>query len=108
VIGRLGGDEFAALVLSTDLGDREEIPRRLQHAVAASNSSRPVFPLSLSIGSVEFDPRKPVPILALLEQADRAMYGKKAGGMRRLDQGMNYGRAIDPLLEQELLIGAHS
>lgn len=77
VLGRLGGDEFAALIPSTDPSDRAEIVRRLQQAVAACNSSRPVLPLSLSIGTAQQSPSEPASILALLERADRAMYGDK-------------------------------
>jgi diguanylate cyclase (GGDEF)-like protein len=77
VLGRLGGDEFAALIPSTDPSDRAEILRRLQQAVAACNSSRHVLPLSLSIGTAQRSPSEPASILALLERADRAMYGDK-------------------------------
>ena len=77
VLGRLGGDEFAALIPSTDPNDRAEILSRLQQAVAACNSSRHVLPLSLSIGTAQRSPSEPAPILALLERADRAMYGDK-------------------------------
>lgn len=77
VLGRLGGDEFAALIPSTDPSDRAGILRRLQQAVAACNSSRHVSPLSLSIGTAQQSPSEPAPILALLERADRAMYGDK-------------------------------
>lgn len=77
VLGRLGGDEFAALIPSTDPNDRAEILSRLQQAVAACNSSRHVLPLSLSIGTAQRSPSEPASVLALLERADRAMYGDK-------------------------------
>jgi diguanylate cyclase (GGDEF)-like protein len=84
VIGRLGGDEFAVLDESTDSGRSHHMLRRIQNAVEASNASAILPLLSLSIGCVEFYPRKPVSIMTLLAQADRAMYREKARPLRRL------------------------
>ena len=85
VIGRLGGDEFAVLDESTDSGRSQHMLRRMQNAVEACNASAAVPLLSLSIGCVEFYPRKPVSIMALLAQADRAMYREKARPLRHLE-----------------------
>jgi diguanylate cyclase (GGDEF)-like protein len=84
VIGRLGGDEFAVLDESANSGRSHHMLRRIQNAVEACNASAAVPLLSLSIGCVEFYPRKPVSIMTLLAQADRAMYRKKARPLRRL------------------------
>jgi diguanylate cyclase (GGDEF)-like protein len=86
VVGRLGGDEFAALIPSTDLHDRDGIVRRLQQTIAAYNSSRQVAPLSLSIGTAHHAPSDPVSIPALLELADRAMYGDKRQRFRGVER----------------------
>jgi diguanylate cyclase (GGDEF)-like protein len=84
VIGRLGGDEFAVLDESANSGRSHHMLRRIQNAVEACNASATVPLLSLSIGCVEFYPRKPVSIVTLLAQADRAMYREKARPLRRL------------------------
>ena len=84
VIGRLGGDEFAVLDDSANGGRSHHVRRRIQNAVDACNASGAAPPLSLSIGCVEFYPQKPVSIMTLLAQADRAMYREKARPLRRL------------------------
>ena len=85
VIGRLGGDEFAVLDESANSGCSHRVLRRIQNAVDACNASAALPLLSLSIGCVEFYPRKPVSIMTLLAQADRAMYRGKARPLRRLE-----------------------
>jgi diguanylate cyclase (GGDEF)-like protein len=83
VIGRLGGDEFAILDESTNYRRSHHMLRQIQNAVEACNASAAVPLLSLSIGCVEFYPQKPVSIMTLLAQADRAMYLAKARPVRR-------------------------
>ena len=85
LIGRLGGDEFAILDVSASSGRSHHMLRRIQSAVEACNASAAVPPLSLSSGCVEFYPQKPVSIMTLLAQADRAMYREKARPLRRLE-----------------------
>lgn len=88
VIGRLGGDEFAVLEASTDRTDHNQILDRLQSAVDARNASAAAPELSLSIGIADFEPRRPVAIFSLLEQADRIMYRDKRRESRRFDRAL--------------------
>jgi diguanylate cyclase (GGDEF)-like protein len=83
VLGRLGGDEFAALVRLTDLRSSQILLTRLRDAIDAGNSSHRGATLSLSVGFAEFDPRNPLSMAELLQQADREMYARKLGNTSR-------------------------
>ncbi len=84
LLGRLGGDEFAAIV-SGRPEDHGALLERIQYEVTACNTCAGGhgLPLSLSVGTAVFDPLQPVPLAALLEQADRLMYGEKTGKSHR-------------------------
>jgi diguanylate cyclase (GGDEF)-like protein len=77
VLARLGGDEFA--VLAADLlPDHERmILNRLHESVRAAGKDERRYTLSVSVGAAWFDPRNPVTLGELMEEADRAMYGEK-------------------------------
>jgi diguanylate cyclase (GGDEF)-like protein len=80
IIGRYAGDEFTILALETKrkkvAGD--EIAGRLRQNLDAYNTRRPVSKkLSLSIGIAYFDPKKPVSIDELIDDADIKMYEEK-------------------------------
>ncbi len=79
VLGRISGDEFA--VLATDLSPqhRQTVVRRLQKALNSAGKEEPRYELSLSCGAAWFDPRNPISLGELMEQADRAMYERKRG-----------------------------
>lgn len=75
VVGRLGGDEFAA-VLTAFEGDEAWALSRLAMSVEACNQALVGAPyaVSLSVGTVRFDPDDPELLESLLQQADASMY----------------------------------
>jgi diguanylate cyclase (GGDEF)-like protein len=83
IIGRIGGDEFALLGRHSDAEDHDLLRKRIKHAIAECNGAGLVPPLSMSIGVADFDPQRPVSVLALMERADRAMYAEKYAGKIR-------------------------
>ncbi|MBA4395582.1 MAG: hypothetical protein C0407_18680, partial [Desulfobacca sp.] len=79
ILARIGGDEFVILAIEGALeAGAEVITGRLRKNLDHYNlkMSRP-YPLSLSIGVVNFDPDQSVSIEALLAQADNQMYLEK-------------------------------
>ena len=77
VVGRVGGDEF--VVLAEDDPDvTQELAARLRRRVARANekSARP-FSLSLSIGTVDWEPGEAVTLQELIERAGQKMYDDK-------------------------------
>lgn len=83
VIGRFGGDEFAALTPMREASDCDCIMRRMRQAIEACDSAAAGSALSLSIGLVQFEPRKPTSIMDLLQRADREMYRNKLTKLHR-------------------------
>jgi diguanylate cyclase (GGDEF)-like protein len=77
IIGRIGGDEFALLGRRSDAEDHDLLRKRIRNAIIECNAAGHVPPLSMSIGVADFDHQRPVPVLALMERADRAMYAEK-------------------------------
>jgi diguanylate cyclase (GGDEF)-like protein len=81
IAARIGGDEFAVLV--RDDGERpkegpDAASARLRNAVQQHNATagRP-YQLSLSIGHCRCDPASPVPLEAVMEEADQMMFAAK-------------------------------
>jgi len=78
IIARLGGDEFAVFPIGTEGDDIEEITSRMQENIDRCNEeSTRGYKLSMSWGVAYFDPAKPLPIDAMLNAADKAMYEQK-------------------------------
>ncbi len=80
IIGRYAGDEFAILAFETQRKSAggDQISIRLRKRLAAYNARRtPSKKLSLSIGLAHFDPKKPVSIEELIDEADIKMYEEK-------------------------------
>ena len=78
IIGRMGGDEFVILAIDTTNGTREVLMKRLHNYLDDYN--RPEgrsYTLSLSIGIVPYDPKKPFSLDELMAQADTLMYEEK-------------------------------
>lgn len=82
ICARLGGDEFAVLALEASSQHKNSILRRLEKKLKASNTSKVLYELSLSIGAARFDPKEPISLEQLLTQADQAMYRQKKGRSR--------------------------
>jgi diguanylate cyclase (GGDEF)-like protein len=77
IVGRIGGDEFALLARQTSAESFDLLRQRIRSAVAASNATGQIPPLSLSVGVADFDPLRPASIVSLMDRADRAMYQEK-------------------------------
>jgi diguanylate cyclase (GGDEF)-like protein len=77
IVARFGGDEFCALALEASIENERSIIKRLQHNLNQANGPEPRYALVLSVGTARFNPRKPVTLEQLMEQADRAMYQVK-------------------------------
>jgi diguanylate cyclase (GGDEF)-like protein len=77
IIGRIGGDEFALLARQTGAETHAMLRARIYSAIDDCNATGLAPPLSMSIGVADFDPLRPASVLALLDQADRAMYAEK-------------------------------
>ncbi len=78
LLARVGGDEFACLLYFQTEAEAEafltEVHRQLQDYFGQRH---PEWPVGFSFGCVRFDPRQPLPIAQLYEQADRRMYDQK-------------------------------
>jgi diguanylate cyclase (GGDEF)-like protein len=77
IVARLGGDEFAVFALEASSYNANVILRRLAKSFQASNAAESRYNLSLSVGVARFDPKSPVPLGELMEQADQSMYAMK-------------------------------
>ena len=85
IIGRYAGDEFAVLAFETQRksGTGDKISIRLRKNLDAYNARRtPSKNLSLSIGFAYFDPKKPISIDELIDEADVKMYEEKRAKRR--------------------------
>ena len=78
IVARLGGDEFAILAANCGPEQVAIVRKRLMAAIDELNQSRKEpFQLSVSVGEGIYDPQAPSALEALMESADRAMYGEK-------------------------------
>ncbi len=78
IIARIGGDEFVVLVTEASGLTRELISARLREKVDFFNKeSVNPYSLSLSVGTVWYDPEKPDTIDELMAEADKLMYTDK-------------------------------
>lgn len=76
VIARLGGDEFVVLLTDNKRPDCKQFLQRLDRQLARYNQQGK-YALDYSVGSMEFDLRKPSPLSAMIAEADRRMYQHK-------------------------------
>lgn len=77
IIARIGGDEFAVFALKTPESDAELLTKRLHENLDAYNGKGKFYRLSLSVGTVLYDPAYPLSIDELLSRADKLMYEQK-------------------------------
>ena len=85
VLGRLGGEEFAILLPDTDLAGARVLAERARLAVAQNivrNADATEIRVTISIGVAELGPDEAFE--ALLQRADRALYGAKGSGRNRV------------------------
>lgn len=80
IIGRLGGDEFSVLQVETPhKADIQNTLSRLQKNIDDYNSNHAQNDcmISLSVGTVEYDPDAPLSLEELMNRADTLMYEAK-------------------------------
>ncbi|MBW1792395.1 MAG: diguanylate cyclase [Deltaproteobacteria bacterium] len=79
IIGRLGGDEFSVLQVEIPQeADMRNTLSRLQENIKKLNADPDQnYELSLSIGSVEYDPTSQLTLDDLIRKADKLMYEEK-------------------------------
>ena len=83
IIARIGGDEFVVLFVSAD-ENSERLLTRLHENLKDYNDQRlRRYPLSISVGTAQFDPEHPVSIDELLSKADTSMYAQKQKNRKR-------------------------
>ena len=85
LVARTGGEEFVALLMDADALTAYGVAERARHAVAAlgiPHAKSPTGCLTISVG-VHVAPAGAHP-LALVEQADQALYRAKRGGRDRV------------------------
>ncbi len=79
ILARIGGDEFVIMVVDVAQDAVEGILQRLQVQMYEYNRAHNGHPLSLSLGVVYSDCRRPVVLRELLTSADTLMYEQKRG-----------------------------
>jgi diguanylate cyclase (GGDEF)-like protein len=78
IIARLGGDEFAILAMEAPDIDTESLSTRIKENIDAINAKADKsYKLSLSMGTVRYDPEQSCSVETLLSAADKLMYGQK-------------------------------
>ena len=79
IVGRLGGDEFAILVIGDETDNsKSHIEKRFNDLLNEANTAvEDDFKLSISYGTVVYDPVNPCTIEDLIAQADKRMYACK-------------------------------
>lgn len=78
LIARIGGDEFVILGICGEENHKEKIVERLVKKLEKFNeeNERP-YKISLSIGSIVYDPKENLTLEEILEKADKLMYEDK-------------------------------
>ncbi len=83
-VGRIGGEEFAVLLRDVDADTGWQVAERIRAAVASMTFEWEGTPIALTV-SVGIAPRRAGEGLdALIDAADGALYGAKAGGRNRV------------------------
>jgi len=77
IIARMGGDEFVVLFASMDENSERLLTRLHENLKDHNGQPSRRYPLSISVGTTEFDPESPVSIDELLSKADASMYAQK-------------------------------
>lgn len=77
ILARFGGDEFCALAPEASIVNERTIIHRLKENLKAVSAEETRYSLTVSIGTARFDPRRPVMLEQLMDEADQAMYQAK-------------------------------
>jgi diguanylate cyclase (GGDEF)-like protein len=77
IVARIGGDEFVVLSESTDENGKIALTRLYENIKDHNARGARHYPLSISVGTTQFDPKHPISIDELLSKADALMYTQK-------------------------------
>lgn len=77
ILSRFGGDEFCVLAPEASVENERTIIDRLKENLRHANADEHRYPLTVSIGTARFNPRKPVSLDQLMDESDKAMYRAK-------------------------------
>jgi diguanylate cyclase (GGDEF)-like protein len=77
ILARFGGDEFCALAPEATIVNERTIIDRLKENLKSASAEESRYSLTVSIGTARFDPRHPVMLDQLMDEADQAMYRAK-------------------------------
>jgi two-component system cell cycle response regulator len=77
ILARFGGDEFCALAPEASIVNERNIIERLKENLKHVSTDESRYPLAVSIGTARFNPRSPVMLEQLMDDADQAMYRAK-------------------------------
>jgi diguanylate cyclase (GGDEF)-like protein len=83
IIARIGGDEFVVLFVSADENSERLLTRLHENLKDYNDQKLQRYPLSISVGTAQFDPEHPVSIDELLSKADTSMYAQKQKNRKR-------------------------
>ncbi len=86
IVGRYGGEEFAFLLPETDLFQASAIAERLRSAIAENPFTSEQGPIAITVSlGVSRAGRDLSSLVALIEQADTALYQAKQKGRNRVE-----------------------
>lgn len=88
LVARYGGEEFAIVLVDTNAEMAQEVARRLITAIEHLQIAHPACPLgrlSISIGSATQTGQTPINPVAMLDEADHALYRAKRNGRNRFE-----------------------
>ena len=77
IIARIGGDEFMVFQVENDINNSDTITARLQKNLDIQNARNSSYKLSLSIGTVYYDPQVHHSLDELMTHVDKMMYEQK-------------------------------
>jgi diguanylate cyclase (GGDEF)-like protein len=83
IIARIGGDEFVVLFMSTDENSERLLTRLYENLKEYNDQPSQRYPLSISVGTAQFEPESPASIDELLFKADASMYAQKRKKQKR-------------------------
>lgn len=102
LVARYGGEEFAIVLIDTSAEAAQEVARRLIDVVERLQIAHPACPLgriSISIGIAAQTPQTPMDPVAVLDEADRALYRAKSNGRNCYELAQHI--AVDPPVKLE-------
>ncbi len=85
IIARIGGDEFVVIALNTSPTEGENLLARLDENIKKRNTDKANgYNISLSFGTINYNPNFPSSLESLLSQADAIMYKNKQSKIKKI------------------------